>query len=331
MGNSTKSLKMQPNSQNVFGDAFRAAVKDYLLIMTVVFVLLFSPYKQNILNYFLSGGVQTVHQLNVPYANSIQTVANRERINPLILISIIQIESNFDPYAESYAGAQGLTQMMPYMQKAYDCDPVLGNPAESISCGGHFLGYLVHKYDNLDLAVAAYHAGEPLVDACNCVPRPVDQEYVRRFKAAYAKHAANSKTTFANASKISSRAFVMPYKQHYYVTNSQPHLGGYGAAQNGIDISTAYIGAPVYAPISGIVKAKGIDGLGNTYIFIKNDTCEVAILHGNYTEVQVGDAAVAGVTLIGYEASNGNSSGPHSHLAYACNGIEINPLTLVNK
>lgn len=270
-------------------------------------------------------------QLNVPYSQAIQTVANRERINPLILIAIIEIESNWDPNAVSYAGAEGLTQTMPFIQRAYNCGTVLGNPTESISCGGYFLGHLVHKYgtDNIELAIAAYHAGEPLVDNCQCIPRPIDAEYVRRWKIAYQKHSANSLISLNNAKKLSSAEFVIPFKQPYQITNFHPHFGGWGNAMFGVDISTGpAAGATVYAPISGHVNYKGLDSINNTVLHIINDQCEVALLHGDYRFVEMGDFAIAGVTPVGVEASIGNSTGVHTHLSYYCDGEIINPLTL---
>lgn len=269
-------------------------------------------------------------KLDVPYSASIQTVANRENINPLILIAIIEIESGWDPHAVSYAGAEGLTQTMPFIQRAYNCGVVLGNPAESISCGGHFLGELVHKYgdEKIELAIAAYHAGEPLVDNCMCIPRPIDAEYVRRWKAAYEKHSAKSSVNINNAKGLSSAKFVIPYREDYLITNYSPHFGGWGNAMYGVDISTGpEIGATVYAPISGQVNYNGMDEWGNTVLHITNDSCEAALLHGNYRFVEVGDFVVAGVTPVGTEDSIGNSTGAHTHLSYACHGLTINPLT----
>ena len=132
------------------------AFMDFLTVITIFITL-----QSDILDMFNTMRSYPAPQLNsrldldVPYAGSIPTVANRENINPLIIIAIIEIESGWDPYAVSYAGAEGLTQTMPFIQRAYDCGRVLGDPAESISCGGHFLGDLVHKYgtDNIEFVI----------------------------------------------------------------------------------------------------------------------------------------------------------------------------------
>ncbi|MEM8859097.1 MAG: transglycosylase SLT domain-containing protein [Chloroflexota bacterium] len=268
--------------------------------------------------------------LNFPHSQAVQTVSNREGINPLILAAIIDIESGWDPQAQSYAGAQGLTQMMPYMQRAYDCGNVF-IPAESISCGGAFLGDLIRKYGTgpgqIELAIAAYHAGEPLVDACRCVPRPIDKEYVRRWKLAYSKYLETNRIQTNNARRINSNEVVIPFKAAYTITNRHLHEGGWGNATHGVDVSTGpEYGHTVYAPISGFVQHLGYDNFGNTVIYLVNADCEAAMLHGNYSLAYVGQEVVAGVTPVGFEASIGNSTGPHTHFAYACHGKVINPL-----
>jgi soluble lytic murein transglycosylase-like protein len=322
--------------------AYRRGVQMALIDITVIIAIFISlPALTNTSGGYLLDRVLAMRKskdpqlssqidINVPYSTSIKTVANREGINPLILIAIIEIESNWDPDAISYAGAEGLTQTMPFIQRAYNCGVVLGNPAESISCGGHFLGDLVHKYGDtkIELAIAAYHAGEPLVDGCMCIPRPIDAEYVRRWKAAYGKHSATSWININNAEGISSATFVIPYRQAYVVTNYSPHFGGWGNAMYGIDVSTGpEMGATVYSPISGQVNFKGFDEWGNTVLHIINERCEVALLHGDYRFIKKGDSVTAGVTPVGTEASIGNSTGPHTHLSYACEGEMKNPLT----
>ena len=78
-------------------------------------------------------------------------------------------------------------------------------------------------------------------------------------------------------------------------------------------------GTPLYSPVPGkaTVTYVGDDGLnvGTTMIVIEGSGGMVTLLHGNY-DVLVGSTVVGGVTQIGSEASNGNSSGCHSHVAH---------------
>lgn len=77
-------------------------------------------------------------------------------------------------------------------------------------------------------------------------------------------------------------------------------------------------GTPIYSPVPGkaTVTYVGDDGLnvGTTMIVIEGAGGKVTLLHGDYTALQ-GSTVVGGVTQIGSEASNGNSSGCHSHVA----------------
>lgn len=52
--------------------------------------------------------------------------AHRARIEPELVLSVIQVESNFNPYAISRAGAIGLMQVMPFWLKE------IGKPGDSL-------------------------------------------------------------------------------------------------------------------------------------------------------------------------------------------------------
>lgn len=80
---------------------------------------------------------------------------------------------------------------------------------------------------------------------------------------------------------------------------------------------TAGCRTPLFSPVPGVAKVthNGDDGLsiGNTMITIEGPGGKVTLLHGNY-DVLVGSTVVGGVTRIGSEASNGDSTDCHSHV-----------------
>ncbi|OUS15186.1 hypothetical protein A9Q88_11505 [Gammaproteobacteria bacterium 50_400_T64] len=47
----------------------------------------------------------------------IHRAATKADLQPEIVLALIEVESHFDPYAVSYAGAQGLMQIMPFWKK----------------------------------------------------------------------------------------------------------------------------------------------------------------------------------------------------------------------
>src|SRR5690606_23905965 len=50
----------------------------------------------------------------VPYAEVINQAAAGHGVDPALVAAIIKAESNFNPKAQSHAGAQGLMQVMPF-------------------------------------------------------------------------------------------------------------------------------------------------------------------------------------------------------------------------
>jgi soluble lytic murein transglycosylase-like protein len=89
-------------------------------------------------------------------------------------------ESNFDPYAGSPAGAQGIAQFMPSTAASYGLrNPY--DPDEAIDAEAQLMSDLLHQFGSPQLALAAYNAGPAPVEACGCVPAyPETQAYVSR-------------------------------------------------------------------------------------------------------------------------------------------------------
>lgn len=91
----------------------------------------------------------------------------------------------------------------------------------------------------------------------------------------------------------------------------------------GVDISGG-CGSPIYAPFSGKVTYKGLDGYNhidargvvydqNTMLTIQGENgYTLTLLHGDY-RVQYSDTIIQG-DLLGYESSIGWSTGCHSHV-----------------
>jgi soluble lytic murein transglycosylase-like protein len=92
-------------------------------------------------------------------------------------------ESNFNPYASSPAGAQGIAQFIPSTAAAYGLrDPF--DPDEAIDAQAHLMSDLLRQFGAPSLALAAYNAGPAPVEDCSCVPGyPETQAYVSRILA----------------------------------------------------------------------------------------------------------------------------------------------------
>jgi soluble lytic murein transglycosylase-like protein len=114
------------------------------------------------------------------YAPVLARAAQRWNVSAALLAAQIYAESNFNPFAQSGAGAQGIAQFMPGTAQALG----LANPfdaEQAIDAQGHLMRDLLRRFATVPLALAAYNAGPTPVAACMCVPPyPETRGYVAR-------------------------------------------------------------------------------------------------------------------------------------------------------
>jgi hypothetical protein len=109
--------------------------------------------------------------------------ATHWNVSAALLAAQLMAESNFNPYAGSPAGAQGIAQFMPSTAAAYGLRNPF-DPEEAIEAQAHLMSDLIHQFGSPQLALAAYNAGLASVEACDCVPAyPETQAYVSRILA----------------------------------------------------------------------------------------------------------------------------------------------------
>ncbi len=115
------------------------------------------------------------------YADLINSIASEQSVDPGLVKAIIKAESNFDPYALSRKGAQGLMQLMPGTAGRYAVSNAY-SPEENIRAGVRYLRSLHDLFPGrVHLVLAAYNAGENAVLRYDGIPPyPETREYVRR-------------------------------------------------------------------------------------------------------------------------------------------------------
>ena len=114
------------------------------------------------------------------YARPLARAAQRWNVSSALLAAQLMAESNFNPFAVSSAGAQGIAQFMPATAKAMGLDDPLDAEA-SIDAQAHLMRDLLRRFGSVPLALAAYNAGPTRVAACGCVPPiPETRGYVAR-------------------------------------------------------------------------------------------------------------------------------------------------------
>jgi hypothetical protein len=90
-------------------------------------------------------------------------------VNPLLVDSVIQVESNYNPFAVSPKGAQGLMQLMPATAQRFGVTDSF-DPKQNIEAGVRYLKFLQDTFQDDRLAIAAYNAGEKAVTKYKDVP-----------------------------------------------------------------------------------------------------------------------------------------------------------------
>lgn len=124
----------------------------------------------------------------------VEATARKYDVDPLLVHSVIAVESGYNPYAVSPKGAQGLMQLMPGTARRFGVSNTF-DPAENIEGGVRYLKYLSTLFPNdTRLAVAAYNAGEGAVWKYNyqIPPYAETEQYVYKVAKKYgqAKKAA---------------------------------------------------------------------------------------------------------------------------------------------
>jgi hypothetical protein len=95
------------------------------------------------------------------------------------------VESNYNPFAVSSAGARGLMQLMPGTAKELGVKDTF-DPQQNIEAGVKYLKYLKDLYQDDRLALAAYNAGPGAVQKYKSVPPyPETKDYVQRVGERY--------------------------------------------------------------------------------------------------------------------------------------------------
>ena len=181
--------------------------RTFARILTVLLVLLLAG------TLLFACGRDTIRRTAYPrkYEEYVEYYAGKYDIDPLILYSFIRTESNFNPQAESHAGARGLMQITeqtfdwikskiaPGENLTFDD---LYDPETNIRFGSYFVSCSLARYHNdLATAAAAYHSGWGTVDdllgkadyssngeTLTEFPYPQMRRYVEKITGAYAKY-----------------------------------------------------------------------------------------------------------------------------------------------
>jgi soluble lytic murein transglycosylase-like protein len=117
----------------------------------------------------------------------VNSISKTHGVDPRLVAAVMKVESNYNRWAKSAKGALGLMQLIPETGRRFGVQDFF-DPAQNIEGGVRYLKFLSQKFgpNSLDLQLAAYNAGENLVERLGRVPKIQETvDYVRKIKRIY--------------------------------------------------------------------------------------------------------------------------------------------------
>ena len=136
-------------------------------ILLILFVLLLAIGSYTM--YFIVN-----NRFPLRYVDIINHYANIHGVDPILIASIINVESRFNPRAVSPVGASGLMQIMEgtayWIAEQMEIEDfvystMIFDPYININMGTWYISRLKNIYDTKDVALAAYNAGSGRVNS----------------------------------------------------------------------------------------------------------------------------------------------------------------------
>lgn len=109
---------------------------------------------------------------------AIEDASRAVGLDASLIRSVIQAESDYDPYAVSYCGAEGLMQLMPGtanslgVANSFDVE-------ENVMGGARYLKKQLGAFGDIRLALAAYNAGPGRIGSLNITDPDDPEQYSR--------------------------------------------------------------------------------------------------------------------------------------------------------
>ncbi len=120
-----------------------------------------------ILKYILKFSNQISYSDALRLSKLIREECENYGLDPFLILSVIEVESEFSPKAVSPSGAIGLMQIMPETAEfiagelgvSIDGAKSLYNPLINVRFGIYYISFLVNRFKSIEWALAAYQSG----------------------------------------------------------------------------------------------------------------------------------------------------------------------------
>jgi soluble lytic murein transglycosylase-like protein len=127
-------------------------------------------------------------------AAQVVSAADVHGLDPLVVLSVIAQESRFDPRARGVHSAVGLMQLRPFVARdvarrhgiPWEGESTLLDPAHNVAIGTAYLGEILRKFGDLELALAGYNMGPTRLKRMLARGQAPKGEYLGRILTHYA-------------------------------------------------------------------------------------------------------------------------------------------------
>jgi hypothetical protein len=156
-----------------------------------------------------SGGAVRVSLAPERYRGIIEKAAEKHGVNAALVEAVIRVESAFRPRAVSRKGARGLMQLMPDTAKRFGVRDMF-DPEQNVHGGTRYLAWLLRLFEgDVELACAAYNAGERAVQRFGGVPPYREtRDYVRKIAGLLRTHGGSGAVPAAEPPKKRETIYV---------------------------------------------------------------------------------------------------------------------------
>jgi hypothetical protein len=138
----------------------------------------------------------------VPYGSIIYREALKNGLAPELVAAVVEAESDFRVRLVSEKQAMGLMQIIPSTGRLLGADDLF-DPEKNVAAGTKYLRYLVDRFGDQRVALAAYNAGEGNVERFGGVPPfPETITYVQRVSTRVHLYRQRVRSSYLTASRI---------------------------------------------------------------------------------------------------------------------------------
>lgn len=133
-------------------------------------VMAFSPVDESryrALSEYLGKRYRVSPQVIFDLVSLAHKVGHQHKLDPLLIIAVMGVESSFNPIAESHMGAKGLMQIIPHYHakklEPFGGEKAVFEPATNVVVGAQILKEYLRRTGNLSIALQMYNGalGDP--------------------------------------------------------------------------------------------------------------------------------------------------------------------------